>query len=477
MQHADLIRLPALSVVELLAKGTVSPLDCIDALEQRIAAVDTKVNALPTLCLERARDRARALMQRPAESRGRLAGLPIPIKDLTAVEGVRTTHGSTIFATDVPARSDVLVEHLERQGAIVYAKSNTPEFGAGANTFNEVFGRTLNPWNTSRSAAGSSGGAAVALATGMAWLAHGSDMGGSLRNPASFCGVVGMRPSPGRVARSRTASLDGMLSVDGPMARDVEDLALLLDAMAGAERCDPVSLPSDGISFLAAARGGPLPRRVAFSRDLGVTPVEPDVAAAIETAAAKLAAAGVIVEEAHPDLSEAHDCFQVLRALAFATGLKDLLGTHGDKLKPEIVWNVEKGLKLTVEEIIKAEQQRVAMFDRTIAFFERYDLLLAPATITTAFPVEQRYLAECNGYRFGNYVEWLAIAYAITLVACPAVSIPAGFSHEQLPVGLQIVGPPQSEASVLRGAKLMQDVLDLGPITPIDPREPREPRR
>jgi amidase len=258
------------------------------------------------------------------------------------------------------------------------------------------------------------------------------------------------------------------------MARDVEDLALLLDAMAGAERRDPVSLPSDGTSFLAAARGGPLPRRVAFSRDLGVTPVEPDVAAGIEAAAARLAAAGVIVEEAHPDLSEAHDCFQVLRALSFATGLKDLLGKHGEQLKPEIVWNVEKGLKLTVEEIIRAEQQRVAMFDRTIAFFERYDLLLAPATITTAFPVEQRYLAECNGHRFGNYVEWLAIAYSITLVACPAISIPAGFTHEHLPVGLQIVGPPQSEASVLRGAKLMQDVLDLGPITPIDPRVPRQ---
>ncbi len=471
MQHADLIRLPARTVVDLLGKGAVSPLDCIDALEQRITAIDTKVNALPTLCLERARNQARALMQRPGEARGRLAGLPIPIKDLTAVEGVRTTHGSTIFATDVPARSDVLVEHLERQGAIVYAKSNTPEFGAGANTFNEVFGRTLNPWNTSRSAAGSSGGAAVALATGMAWLAHGSDMGGSLRNPASFCGVVGMRPSPGRVARSRTSSLGGMLSVEGPMARDVEDLALMLDAMAGAEPRDPVSLPSDGTSFLAATRGGPLPRRVAFSRDLGVTPVEPEVAAGIEAAAAKLAAAGVIVEEAHPDLSEAHDCFQVLRALAFATGLKDLLATHGDRLKPEIVWNVEKGLKLSVEEIIEAEQQRVAMFDRTIAFFERYDLLLAPATITTAFPVEHRYLAECNGYRFGNYVEWLAIAYAITLVACPAISIPAGFTKEQLPIGLQIVGPPQSEARVLRGAKLMQDVLDLGPITPIEPKE------
>ena len=257
------------------------------------------------------------------------------------------------------------------------------------------------------------------------------------------------------------------------MARDVEDVALLLDAMAGAERRDPLSLPADGTSFLAAARGGPLPRRVAFSRDLGITPVEPEVARMVEAAAQKLAGAGIVVEEAHPDLGEAHDCFQVLRALSFATGLKDVFETHGDRLKPEIVWNIEKGLKLSVEEIIAAERQRVAMFDRTVQFFETYDLLLAPATITAAFPVEQRHLAHCNGHSFGNYVEWLAIAYAITLVACPAISIPAGFTSEELPVGLQIVGPPQGEAKVLRGAKLMQDILDLGAITPIDPREPR----
>jgi Asp-tRNA(Asn)/Glu-tRNA(Gln) amidotransferase A subunit family amidase len=188
-------------------------------------------------------------------------------------------------------------------------------------------------------------------------------MGGSLRNPASFCGVVGMRPSPGRVARSRTAALGGMLSVEGPMARDVEDVALLLDAMSGADRRDPSSLPRDGASFLAGRTGRTAPRRVAFSRDLGITPVEPEVGAMVEAAAQKLAAAGIIVEEAHPDLSEAHDCFQVLRALSFATGLKDLHKAHGDRLKPEIVWNVEKGLKLTVEEIVKAEQQRVAMFD------------------------------------------------------------------------------------------------------------------
>src|SRR6185312_13138597 len=271
-----------------------------------------KVNALPTLCFDRARSRAGELMKRKPGDRGLLAGLPVPIKDLTDVEGVLTTQGSPIYRDNFPARSDLMVERLESNGAVVYAKSNTPEFGAGANTFNEVFGATRNPWDLSRSAAGSSGGAAAALAAGMAWLAHGSDMGGSLRNPASFCGVVGLRPSPGRVARSRSAALGGMLSVEGPMARDVEDVALLLDAMAGAERRDPSSLPADGTSFLAAARGGPLPRRVAFSRDLGITPVEPEVARMVEAAAAKLAGAGIVVEEAHPDLGEAHDCFQVL---------------------------------------------------------------------------------------------------------------------------------------------------------------------
>src|SRR4051812_19196577 len=286
-----LMRATACAVVDKLKSGELTPLDLIEVLEQRIAEVDGDVNALPTLCLDRARTRAKQLMKRPAAERGLLAGMPIPIKDLTNVEGVLTTQGSPIYKDNIPARSDLMVEHLEHNGALIYAKSNTPEFGAGANTFNEVFGATRNPWDTSRSAAGSSGGAAVALATGMAWLAHGSDMGGSLRNPASFCGVVGMRPSPGRVARSRTAALGGMLSVEGPMARDVEDVALLLDAMSGADRRDPSSLPRDGASFLAAARGGPLPRRVAFSRDLGITPVEPEVGAMVEAAAQKLAAA------------------------------------------------------------------------------------------------------------------------------------------------------------------------------------------
>ena len=358
-------------------------------LEKRIAEVDGKVNALPILCFDRARKHARALMEKPAAERGLLAGLPVPIKDLTDVAGVLTTQGSPIFKDNVPAKSDILVEHLEANGGVIYAKSNTPEFGAGANTFNEVFGPTLNPWDTSRSAAGSSGGAAVALATGMAWLAHGSDMGGSLRNPASFCGIVGMRPSIGRVAHTPAATIDRNLSVHGPMARNVEDLALLLDAMSGEHAADPLSLPMLPASFLSAARSGRKPKRIAYSPDLGITPVDPEVAAITRKAAERFAEAGAIVEEAHPDLREAHECFHVLRAFDFAMTKAALLRTKRDLLKPEVIWNIEEGLKLTVEQIARAEAQRVAMTARTLEFFKTYDLLLAPATIVAPFPIEQ----------------------------------------------------------------------------------------
>src|SRR6476619_3694798 len=266
----DLIRQDAVSIVARLKSGDVTPHDLLDALEKRIAAVDGAVNALPTRCFDRARQHADRLMQKPVAVRGQLAGMPIPIKDLVDVAGVRSTQGSPIYANHIPEKSDVLVERLEAEGAIVYAMSNTPEFGAGANTFNEVFGKTRNPWNTSRSAAGSSGGAAVALATGMAWLAHGSDMGGSLRNPASFCGIVGLRPSIGRVAHTPATAIDRNLGVQGPMARNVEDLALLLDAMCGEYPDDPLSLPVMPTSFLSAAKSGRKPKRVAYSPDLGI---------------------------------------------------------------------------------------------------------------------------------------------------------------------------------------------------------------
>ena len=473
MSDSALMRTTACAIVEKLNSGEVTPLDLLDVLERRIAEVDANLNALPTLCFDRARKQAQALMQKPLGKRGLLAGMPIPIKDLTNVADVRTTQGSPIFKDTVPAKSDILVEHLEANGGVIYAKSNTPEFGAGANTFNEVFGPTLNPWDISRSAAGSSGGAAVALATGTAWLAHGTDMGGSLRNPASFCGIVGLRPSIGRVAHTPSSSIDRNLTVHGPMARNVEDLALLLDAMSGEHAADPLSLPVPPASFLSAARSGRKPKRIAYSPDLGITPVDPEVAAITRKAAERFAEAGAIVEEAHPDLREAHECFHVLRAFDFAMTKAALLRTKRDLLKPEVIWNVEEGLKLTVEQIARAEAQRVEMTARTIEFFKSYDLLLAPATIVAPFPIEQRYVAECAEKKFDNYVEWLGIVYAITLACCPALSLPCGFTASGLPVGLQMVAPPRGEAQLLAGARVLEDVLGVRGTTPIDPRQPK----
>ena len=467
----DLYKKTATEIVGHLKSGELTPLDCLDALEQRISAVDASVNALPTLCFERARDHAKALMKKPVAERGQLAGLPVPIKDLANVAGVRSTQGSPIFKDQVPEVSDLMVTHLEANGGVIYAMSNTPEFGAGANTFNEVFGRTLNPWNTSRSAAGSSGGAAVALATGMAWVAQGSDLGGSLRNPASFCGVVGMRPSPGRVASTPGTTIDSTLGTNGPMARNVEDLALLFDAMVGENRADPISLPLDGTNYLSAARSGWKPKRIAVSRDLGLPPVDVEVADIVMKAARRFEEAGVIVEEAHPDLSEARECVQTLRALAYAN-MKPLLEQHRDKLKPEVIWNIEKGLALTGADIARAQTQRAALFKRMLAFYETYDLLLCPTTIVAPYPIEQRYVAECDGHKFETYVDWLTIVSAVTLTCSAAVSIPAGFTKEKLPVGLQLVAPPRGEAKLLAAAKALETILGFGAITPIDPRHP-----
>jgi amidase len=465
----ELLSATASDVVNRLRKGEVTPLDCLEALAQRIDAVNPSVNALVTICFDRAWEHAQALAKKPVAGRGLLCGLPVPIKDLADVAGVRSTQGSRIFKDRIVPTSDILVKHLEAEGGIIYAMSNTPEFGAGAQTFNDVFGITRNPWDTRLTPSGSSGGAAVALATGMAWLAHGSDMGGSLRNPASFCGVVGLRPSPGRVAASVSGKIDGTLGIEGPMARNVTDLALMLDAMSGHEPGDPLSLPRDATSFQSAVAAKPVLKRVAVSRNLGITPVDPEVADIIIAAARKLQQAGVIVEEAHPDLHEAMACFQTLRAAGYA-GMYALLRDHRDLLKPEVIWNIEKGLALTGIDIAKAEAQRGALFHRMHAFLGHYDALLCPATIVPPFPVETRYPTSCNGTDFETYVDWLLIVAVATLCACPAISIPCGFTKSGLPVGLQVIAPNRGEARLLNQAKFMEDVFGLSSVTPIDPK-------
>ncbi len=469
----ELIQLTAVEAVERLTSGDIAPIDLVSAAYDRIAEVDGDVNAVPTLCRERAEAQARALEGKaaPTDAPAWLAGLPITIKDLEDVEGVRTTYGSPIFADQVPARSDISVERLEERGAVVLGKSNTPEFGAGANTFNEVFGKTLNPYNTAMTCAGSSGGAAVALATGMCWLATGSDLGGSLRTPASFCNVVGFRPSPGVVARSDETGSWDQLSVRGPMARTAEDVALFLDAMSGVHREDPISRPSPSPSYLKSCREGAAPLRVAFSEDLGgVSPVDGEVRLICRTAAKRFETMGAVVEEAHPDLSDALEVFKVLRGAEFVQGMSDLYQNKRDLLKPEVIWNIEMGMALTAERIAWAKLKRQGYYREMVSLFSTYDLLISPAAMVPPFPVENRYLESFDGKPFDSYVDWLALQGAITLTGCPAVSMPAGFTDSGLPVGLQLTGSPRGEAALLGYARHFE--AETGHISraPIDPR-------
>jgi amidase len=472
-EPSELTRMTAQAVVRLLRQSRVSPLELIEAALARIAATDRVLNALPTLCAERARDRARRLMESAsavAPGPGWLGGLPLAVKDLNDVAGVRTTYGSPIYADAVPARSDILVERLEANGGVVLAKSNTPEFGAGANTFNAVFGETLNPWNPRLTVGGSSGGSAAALAAGQVWLATGSDLGGSLRTPASFCSVVGLRPSPGRVPHGPEARPFDTLAVDGPMGRTVGDVALMLDAMVARHPEDPISLELPPEPFQMAAAERRRPQRVAFSPDLGITPVDAEVRALCAAAARRFAEAGAVVEEACPDFSGAAECFGVLRALGFVAGHREHYQRHRDKLKPDVIWNIERGLALTADDIARAELARGALYHRVVEFFRRYDLLLCPAACVPPFDVKTRWIKELNGVAFDNYVEWIRITYAVTLTSCPALSLPCGFTRDGRPVGLQMVGRPRGEAELLGAAAALEEILDLARLTPIDPR-------
>lgn len=461
----DLYKLTATQAVRLLKSGKVSPRELLDAAEARIAAANPAINALPTLCFDRARQRAKNVKRTSL-----LAGLPITIKDLTDVSGVRTTYGSPIYADHVPAQSNLLVERLEANGALVVAKANTPEFGAGAHTFNPVFGITRNPWDTRLSASGSSGGSAAALAAGLVWLAEGSDLGGSLRTPAGFNAVVGLRVSPGRVARGPAALPFDVLGVNGPMARNVADIALFLDAMVGDDPRDPIAMPAPATPFAAAVKRPTAPKRVAFSPDLGIATVEPEIAAVCRKAAAQFAKLGSVVTETSPDFSGAYEAFQVLRAMRFAAAREPLLREHRDKLKPELIWNIEEGLKLTGPDIARAERTRAALVKRMAAFFQDYDVLIAPSMQALPFPAEKIYVDEIAGKKMKTYIDWITVTFAITVTGCPALALPAGFSAGGLPIGLQIVGPPRSEARLLAAGKLLEDRLGIAAQLPIDPR-------
>ncbi len=471
----ELWRHTACTMVELLKSGEVKPSEAIDSAAERIEATNGAVNAMVTLCLERARDNAvriEAAGHPEQPGPGYLYGLPISIKDLHHVAGVRCTEGSPIYGERISSESDLLVQNLEGNGALVIGKSNTPEFGAGANTFNEVFGATRNPWDTRMTCGGSSGGAAVNLATGQSWLATGSDLGGSLRIPGAFCSVVGFRPSPGRCPRGTKASLGrfGDLSVVGPMARNVADVALMLDAMVGQYPDDPISLPVPNESFLQAAREAKPPRRIGWSATLGIAPVEPEVAEICAAAAASFGDLGADVDEACPDFTGAHETFLALRGTSFVASHHRHMAEHRELLKPEVIWNYEYGMALSGEDIALAKMSRARTHINMCEFFETYDLLVTPTVMTPPFPVETRYLEEVAGVKFTNYIDWLMHTFVITPTGCPAVSVPCGFTEEGLPVGLQLVAPPRGEAALLAAAAAFEANWHLQWQTPIDPR-------
>jgi len=473
----DLWTLTAREAVALLKKGEVSPLEMVEASAARIDATDDGLNAIPTRCYDRARDHARRIMDGKAsayDGPGALHGLPFAVKELEDVAGVRTTYGSPFFADHVPQTSDIMVERLEQRGGIVMGKSNVPEYGAGGNSFNEVLGVARNPWNQERSPGGSSGGSAAALASGQVPIATGSDLGGSLRIPASFCGVVGFRPTPGVVAKGPDPGCFADMPVAGPMARNVPDTALMLDAMAGTDHRDPLSRAEPHVPYLdqvdRALAEGSAPARIGYSPDLKVTPVDAEVDALCRAGLARLAGLGCDIADTDLDLSDGAEAFHTFRALGFAAGHEHELKADPSKLKPENQWNTRKGLELTTEEIIRAHRVRGALYHRVVDFFGSHDLLALPSTIVPAIPTHERYLKELNGHTFGNYVDWIILTSVVTLTVCPAISIPCGFTESGLPVGLQLVARSHDDARLLGWAAVAERELGIAETLPIDPR-------
>ncbi|MGH2390926.1 MAG: amidase, partial [Chloroflexota bacterium] len=442
---ASLCFLNAVELATMIRSKTVSAREVTAAHLRRIERVNPSVNAIVTLVPEQAMEQARRADEALAHGTllGPLHGLPVAHKDLHDTAGLRTTYGSPLFRDWVPTEDAIMIERIKKAGAITMGKTNTPEFGAGSQTFNEVFGRTLNPYDPTKTCGGSSGGAAVALACGMVPLADGSDRGGSLRNPAAFCNVVGLRPAPGRVPSRSRLSAWSTLAVEGPMGRTVADVAFLLSVIAGPDPRSPIAIAESGRRFaepLDADVGGV---RIAWAGDLGGVPFDPQVRQVIDEQRATFERLGCLVDEAEPDFRDADEVFKVLRAWHFEAQFADLVRTSRPSIKDTIIQEVERGAALTGAQVSRAEAKRTQLYERVRTFFETYEFLVLPTTQVPPFDVMQPYVTEINGRRMDTYIDWMKSCYFISNVGNPAISVPGGFTREGLPVGLQIVGRHQ----------------------------------
>ncbi|HTT38412.1 MAG TPA: amidase [Burkholderiales bacterium] len=462
MAESELCFQTAVELARLIRAREVSCEELMRAHIAQIERVNPKVNAIVTflpeqaLAAARAADASLARGDAPPPQSAPLYGLPVAHKDLAVTKGVRTTFGSPIFRDFVPDIDALVVERLKAGGALTLGKTNTPEFGAGSQTFNAVFGATLNPYDPLRTCGGSSGGAAAALACGMVPIADGSDLGGSLRNPASFCNVAGFRPSIGRVPSWPVFNAWHSLSVVGPMARTVCDLALQLQAIAGPDPRAPLSIAEPGSAFAQ-----PLERefrgvRLAWSRDLGGVPVDPRVTEVLDAQRHVFEDMGIIVEDAQPDLTDADEVFKTLRAYQFELSYGQLLQTNRAQMKDTVIWNIEAGAKLTGPQLGRAEVKRTQLYHRVREFMQRYTFLAAPVVQVLPFDVREPWVRQINGRQMETYVDWMKSCYFISVTGLPAISVPCGFSSGALPVGLQIVGGPRDDFGVLQLANAFE---------------------
>ena len=452
MTDTALCFLTAVELAQKIRSGELSAVETMEAHLAQIEKVNPQVNAIVTLLPEMAMEAARKADEKLArgEEVGPLHGLPVAHKDLVQTKGIRTTFGSLVYEDFIPEEDALLVERLREAGAILLGKTNTPEFGAGSQTFNKVFGVTKNPYDLTKTCGGSSGGAAVSVACRMLPFADGSDLGGSLRNPTNFCNVVGLRPSVGRVPSWPSESGWNSFAVDGPIARTVEDTALMLSVLAGPDLRSPISLPENGAVFRNSLERNLKGIRIAWSSDLGGLPVDSRVTKTLEAQRAVFEDLGCIVEEGFPDFSDADEIFKTFRAWFYEMNLSSLLPEHRDKLKETVVWNIEAGMKLSGPELGRAEVKRTALFHRVREFMQNYDFLALPVSQVPPFPIEQEFVSEINGVQMETYLDWMRSCYFISVTGQPAISVPCGFTEDGLPVGLQLVGKPQNDLGVLQ---------------------------
>jgi amidase len=468
----------AVDARRLIGERRLSPVELLDACIGRIEATDPPLNAIVSTCFERARTEARAAEKAVADGDDLppLHGLPIGIKDLSVTEGLRTTFGSPLYADWVPEADEQIVATLRRAGAIVVGKTNTTEFGAGSNTTNDVFGPTRNPFDTDRTCGGSSGGSAVALATDMLPLCTGSDTGGSLRLPATWSGIVSLRPTPGLVPFERRVHALTPFQILGPMGRDVADTALLLSVMAEENGLDPMAYPRDAASFAEVPEVDLGDLRVAVSDDLGFAPTGRVIRATFGDRIDAFASVFGRVEETHPDLSTAARVNWILRAVLFLANHKERYDAHRDKLGHTVIVNCEAALRIPIEDVAWAQREQMRLHQRVHAFFQDHDLLICPGATIPPFPVEQLYPTEVDGKELETYVEWAGLTNVVSVLGCPVVALPCGSDPTGTPFGFQLIGPPRSERFVLGVAAALERVFagrpDLARPIPVNPTDP-----